>query len=176
MRNITFAAWLFVLAAAIPSQATPLTWHFIGATFADGTPITGSFQFDDDVASGTTLSWAISVQTSTTFPADFPAFTYNPTTSTVNPGTGDEIIQFTNNGATRQLLLSFVSPLTDAGGTVAINIFDSNALEQSLSHAPDTRLISAGAVTTTPEPGSMIIAGSALLAIGFAGVRRRRKG
>ncbi|MBI3678926.1 MAG: hypothetical protein HY235_00725 [Acidobacteria bacterium] len=102
------------------APAAPVNWTFVGAGFADGGTITGSFVWDAALSS--MISWDVSVAGGNT--GTFPGFTYSNATSTFflqNLGNPEDTFLFTQNASTRVLRVTPVSALTDLGGAVALH-------------------------------------------------------
>ena len=120
--NHTYKAFLlvsFVLILASSSFGADVTWYLNDVTFNDGASASGSFDWDADTQ--TLSNWNITATAGT-----LSAFTYTPADSSGGnyfqvSGYENEFL-FTVNGSTRQLRMTPVSALTDAGGTVAINL------------------------------------------------------
>jgi hypothetical protein len=106
--------------------AFPVTWTLSGATFADGGTATGSFVFDVDEPGGQILdTFSVSVSGGDT--VTFPPITYDPSNSSgfvAEGGSGNTGTVLSQNGnqPTRGIRMPAVSDLTDAGGTLALNI------------------------------------------------------
>lgn len=162
-----FGVWLpFVAAAA------PITWVLSGVTFSDGTSGTGSFVFDADSVSYS----SIFIQTENfgffagqTYTELIPAVTPTATNMLVTTGV------FGNYDGVPALNLIFGSPLTGAGGTIDL-VF---ALEADCGNptctSPGTtrRTLLFGSLTAVPEPASVIHLTSALGALALALMRKR---
>jgi hypothetical protein len=118
---------LLVLCVA-GAQAFPVTWTLSGVTFNDGGTASGSFVYDADTNTISTLSISVAGGDTQTF----PPLTYDNSTSTagyaLNAPTDAGAI-FDLNASIRQIRLPAVSQLTDAGGTLAVNITGSGAAE-----------------------------------------------
>lgn len=164
------------LAIAQTSFASTVTWNLNGVTFNDAATATGTFDWDVDTH--TLSNWNISVGAGT-----LSAFTYTPADSAAGSylqvsGYQEELL-FSVNGSTRQLRMTPVNALTNAGGIDPINLNTwgggSGAVE--CFNCGPYRPIVAGSFAAAPEPGSL-----GLLGFGFAGVslsvrklRSRRK-
>src|SRR5258707_1392997 len=110
------------------AHAFPVTWTLSGVTFSDGGTASGSFVYDAD--SNTLSTWSVSVAGGNT--DNFPPVTYDNTTSSASYATNaptDVGALFNLNASLRQLRLPAVSQLSDAGGTLAVNISGSGAAE-----------------------------------------------
>jgi hypothetical protein len=109
--------------AARTAVALPVTWTLSGAQFADGGTASGWFVYDADAQALTDFS--VSVTGGDT--ATFPPITYSPANSNgfvADGGTGDAgtILSLSGQGETRGIRMPAVTPLTDAGGTLALNL------------------------------------------------------
>ncbi len=162
---------LLVTAALIiahASTAGPVTWNLSGVTFSDGATASGSMTWDADAQ--VLSSWNISVTN-----GNLSAYTYTPSDST-----GGDYYQgvsgfqstfiISENGSTRELLMTPVAALSDAGGTVAINLNTWGGGSGSVEcfNCAPWRIIESGSFTTnttppTPEPTPI-----GLLGLGFA--------
>jgi hypothetical protein len=111
------------------ANAFPVTWTLSGVTFSDGGTATGSFVFDVDT--NTISTWSVSVAGGNT--VTFPPVTYDMATSSAsyayNAPTDVGALFNLNAPSIRALRLPAVSPLSDAGGTLAVNIAGSGAAE-----------------------------------------------
>lgn len=172
----TLPLLISALAIAQISFASTVTWNLNNVAFSDGATASGSFDFNADT--NTLSNWDISVTSGA-----LSAFTYIPADSTAGSyfqetGYQDELL-FMVNGSTRQLRLTPLTALTDAGGTVDINLntFGGGSGSVECFNCGPYRLVVSGSFDTetpgTPEPCSM-----GLLGIGFAGTvlsaRKRR--
>ncbi len=124
------AVFLIALALALVSNAfaIPVTWTLSGVTFSDGGTASGSFVFDADT--NTLSNWNVSVAGGNT--TTFPPATYSTASSSALYFSGAPTIvgaQFTLNGSSRQIRLPGVTALSNAGGTVALNIGSPAAAE-----------------------------------------------
>ena len=168
---------MFVLLSGMAS-AGPVTWSLINTTFDDGGTASGTFVFNADT--NTILNWNLS----TTSGSVFGPFQYLPIDSSA--GVFNGVFSFWSNQTfpdccgflqSRYLSLSFASPLTNSGGTVALTpghygVFGG---DECLNCNP-FRLITTGSVTAPglgiPEPGVLYL--SLLGGLALAGLRERR--
>ena len=162
------------LAAAPVSFASTVTWNLNNISFSDGATASGSFSFDADT--NTLSAWDISVTSGV-----LSAFTYSPDDSTAGSyfqvaGYQNELL-FMVNGSTRQLRLTPVDALTDAGGTDAINLNTfgngSGSVECNIC-APYREVVSGSLATATPEPGSFAFFGLGIAAVRLLGRKFQR--
>lgn len=165
---------LLILTLAPISFGSPVSWNLSDVTFSDGARATGSFQFDAD--SNTFGSWKINVTAGV-----LSAFIYTNANSSPFDGVQASGYQptffFSQNGSTRELRITPLTALTDAGGTVAINLNTWGGGSGSVECVDCTpyRNIVSGSLTTdslngVPEPGSMGLLGIGLVSFSiFAG-------
>lgn len=112
--------------------SSPITWTFQNATLSDGATVTGSFTYDADVTDYTkqVTNWdVIVVGGDRTL---FPSITYTPDTGGGGTlGQGDSTFLFWVSspppppeyiGDQRDIWIVPTTPLSDAGGTVSIDI------------------------------------------------------
>jgi hypothetical protein len=175
--RILRALLLLLLIAALPSaKAMPVQWYFNGVTFNDGGTASGSFLYDatfqryssvdivttaGTASAGQTYSWpALPQLGSPTLLLAFP-LPFSPNFLT---GTQEFIIQFS-------------SPLTDAGGTIPLNVGtqgptsgEAICLDATCNSASGIRLAAGGVVSSAPEPSTMVC----LISAGLMLVGRRR--
>jgi len=126
-----FVVLLFVSVSVGNVCAEPVTWTLSGVTFADGGTASGSFVYDaDNPVPYVVLNWSISVAGGDT--ATFPTLTYDQSNSSgyyANNNPTATGASFSLNGSTRQIRLPGTSALTDAGGTIPVNILGAGAAE-----------------------------------------------
>jgi hypothetical protein len=165
MKTLTFAALAIVVGClSMPAQA--MTWTLVDVTFAGGGAATGSFFYD---AGSNTYS---DIALSTTGGSGFSGTDY-----TAFQAGNESTLQVVNGLSVLQL--SFVSPLTDLGGTIALGTSREGrdpfegicSVSVPCRDYSEIRSIISGSVTTDAqqlaEPGSLL-----LFLIGLVGVAR----
>lgn len=163
-------AGLLLSGAATQAHAVPITWTLENVTFTDGASATGSFTIDAD-----DQVWS-AFNISTTAGPSLSAFTYDPTNSGLYfNGFGPNSFTIMPANGQRYLTFSFLTALTDAGGTVAIH---TPASWECYNCSPWRNM--SGSVTTVapaevPEPGTLALMLPAIGMLGWVS-RRRRKG
>jgi hypothetical protein len=168
---------LLLFIAALPNaQATPVLWYFNGVSFDDGGTASGSFLYDATLqryssvdivttagtaSAGETYGWpAVPQSGSPTLLIAFP-IPFSPSFLT---GTPEFIIQFS-------------APLTDAGGTIPLLVGtegpisgEAICLDAGCNSASGVRLATSGAVSSAPEPATVVY----LVSAGLVLADRRR--
>ena len=166
-------ALLLLTSALVMAQtgfSSTATWNLNDVTFSDAATASGSFDWNAD--SQTLSNWDISVTSGA-----LSAFTYTPADSTAGSyfqETGYENeLMFMADGSTRQLRLTPLTALTDAGGTVDINLntFGGGSGSVECFNCSPYRPVVSGSfsaqVANTPEPGSMGLLGFGLVGAGI---------
>lgn len=168
--RLTLALVLLSL-GPLPSAAMPLTWSLDNVTFTDGGVATGSFSYDADTSS--LVDWNISVSGGDE--TTFPAFSYTPATipdtGVFDTGPGLSFQFFVDTFAlggtpeSRVLALSTLAPLTDVGGTVALQIGNDPSWEsRECYNCNPYRLVATGSIrSAVPEPSSLVILATGLI-------------
>lgn len=151
------------------ANATPIEWTLNDVVFDDGTAVTGSFVYDADTNSW--LAWSISVLDGT-----LSAFTYENSSSQTNGANRSGMgFMFVETGYSRYINLNFDGLMTDAGGTLWLELRDVfnggfNRGSWECGNCQPVRWIAGGSVSSVPEPGTLLLLGAGLLGIG---ARRR---
>ncbi|MBV6624149.1 MAG: PEP-CTERM sorting domain-containing protein [Rivularia sp. (in: Bacteria)] len=172
------ATAIAILTVSSPAKAAVVTWNLNDVIFDDGGTASGSFQYDADnqqignfniaVGSGSQLfggTWVV------------PGF------SGPSDGTG---FALSNPAFNRFFQLSFVSPLTNTGGTIDLETdigngqfasFDANCGNTNCTLPSTTgRVVTAGSVTTEEVPEPLTIMGTVLAGgMGIAIKKKRAK-
>jgi hypothetical protein len=163
-------AGIVLLSGALPALATPIKWTLSDVKFTDGATASGSFFYDGDTKKGSLFNVSTSA-------GILSAFHYEPATSGLFTGGGagpNNFILMTNDGR-RYLNFSFLDPLSNAGGTLNINL---SSGYECLNCNPSRHMVS-GSVTTlsanVPEPGTLAIVMPALGMLGWMARRRNKK-
>jgi hypothetical protein len=161
-------AGLLFMGAVTPAQAIPLSYTLQDVRFSDGATAAGSFIYDADTRIGTSFSVS-------TTAGVLSAFTFDGATSGFYSGGGagpNNFILFTNPGD-RYFNFSFLTPLTNAGGTYALN----TASSYECNNCGTFRMVVAGAVSSlapvsVPEPATAALL---LPSLGIMGLFARRR-
>jgi hypothetical protein len=183
MRFIKFWMLSTVLAAST-AFATPVNWTVTGATFNDGTSLTGSFTYDADT--NTYSNWNLVSSTGTV-----AEHTYTPVNSNLSYfsfiSSASKLYNFDKVSIYPYVLLNFASPLTNGGVTTGI-LTGSSSYEIGTGGRP-SRLITAGTVVLSAPAVNQVpatvptLSEYAMLALvslmamgGIWTMRKRRKG
>jgi len=185
-------AVVFGLASPL-AQAVPVTWFLKDVVFADGGTASGSFVFDADL--GSTITFNVGGVPVTAPGGNFLALNITTTTGTslsgntyfdpnpASPGNfafmntvpDDSLLDFLG---TPKMVAELLAPMTNAGGTVAINITGFSGEGTCNSTTCGSTLLArrfvSGQFTTTsvPEPTTTALLTLGLLGAGFAKKRR----
>lgn len=166
----TFIIVLGLLCAGL-ANATPLTWYLQGVRFTDGGTAGGSFVYDATA----NLYSSINIVTTTGSVRTGATYLY------VNPhafiSTASVLAAVTANSGdltgTPWYASVFVSPLTNAGGTISIDTLhgggEATCVTNCLGTTEPNRFFTAGSVTTAPEPSTI---GLLFLGVMLIGPRR----
>lgn len=167
--------------AAGAAWAVPVTYTVTGTTFVGGGSLSGSFTYDADINAYSAINLT------TTAGGVYPGQTYigingaGPFSTTTNLN----VVTASGNGPGQPVLnLVWSAPLTNAGGTIAIQNFSAegvcNATCTTFGAAPVQRALAApGSITSTaPVPTlsewAMILMAMALAGMAVVFVRRRQ--
>lgn len=179
-------AGLVLLAAALPAQATPVTWTLNNVKFDDGGTATGWITYDAADLHASLFNVTLTAGTSQ------PAFSFHKDNIAVPvlgdnsfldyPGYGDNSFFLWEIGSSdpRWFNFSFASALTDAGGTH--DLLTATSFDCTLNHCDigQARMVTGGSLTTLPIVGAPVpepaTLGLMLPALGMLGwMARRRK-
>ena len=172
--RVVLAASTLLFAAA--AHANPVTWNLQNWTFNDGGTASGSFVFDASTghySNISVLSTDGTVRTGASYGLPDPASAGNASFAAWVTGL------FADFTGTPVIAVNWDSALTDAGGTVGVDLAGFHA-ESGCANAScggpggPFRFLTSGAVTTSevPLPGTLPLFGLALAMLGA--VRRRR--
>jgi len=115
---------LFMLAGFFSIQATPVVWYLNGVTFNDGGSATGSFIYDSDTNTYSSIKVFTTPGTAVTSATSLGAGgNYTEQSPGVNTPTADILVSdpLMTTGVTRGLRLVFAAPLTNGGGSIPLN-------------------------------------------------------
>src|ERR1700676_4034094 len=161
-------------------RASPITWSF-NATYDDGGTASGYFIWDADTSTpigwdivstaGTHVSSSYNPSLTGNLAVPVPAYTFTaPGDSGFYPNLSGpcstELFSITSDNPriADGICIDTVSPLTDAGGTVALASEDVVYHEYSSATYSQASIIS-GTLTSTPEPSTLPVLAMALVAI-----------
>ena len=173
LRNIR-TSLLFVAGfcfATTCASATNITWYLqnVGFNFNGiGSGVTGSFVYNFDTNTYSSVNLVSTAAGPLTNP--MVIFSGGNQLQAVS-GTGD----LTND---LEIFMVFKSFLTNAGGTIPITLDGVGICQTSNCNSTNNSISfgnggSLGAVTTTPEPASLLLSATALLAFCAVALRRR---
>lgn len=173
LKTFAFAACFALAASAGTASATPITWTLHDVTFDDGGTATGTFDYDADTNTVSAVDITTSAGTS------FPGADYTLVDPGYGPFAGAMVFvtgTFADYTGTPALSFVFASDLTDAGGTVAAEVFggEFTCIDSGCTNGDEVRaMLDGGSVTAAgmvPEPATL----SLLAAGGLLGFRLRR--
>lgn len=171
IRSIARLAGTFLMLMEGTVHAAPILWTLQNVTFDDGGTATGSFVYDADL--GNAPAALSSINITTTSGSAYGGTSYSTAFFTSLPNW--LAVANAPVNATHGLQLEFVSPLTNAGGTIAIAaVYAGNQNQEfTLPGGVNIRAITSGSViSAVPVPGAVWMLGGALGVLGF--VRRRQ--
>jgi len=152
---------------ALPAAADEVTWDLSGITLNNGVAVTGSFVYDADTNTYSSINLAT---------ADGYTYTvdYTSNASALFADTG--AANLTN---TPLLAMIFDDPLTDAGGTIDIDIAEEEKCDNAdCSTATSGPYTYSGEIvaqaSSVPEPATIPLVLTGLLVSGVAIARKRR--
>jgi hypothetical protein len=135
----------------------------------DAGMLTGTFTTDDAIT--TLIDYNITAPATSGLSNDFPGYVYTPATTSLVIPFLPYFFQVVSTNADAELLLTFESPLTAGGASLATDA----SLEHELGAG--LRFFTGGSVTVSPavpEPSSVVMLGTAGV-FGLGALARRRR-
>ena len=162
-----------LLLFTVSANASVVSWTLSNVILSDGQTVTGGFDYDADTDAFSNIS--ITNSGNDSYPSTDYAYYHNggiyniSVSSTLSPTTGDTLLS-----------LGWLSagPLTNAGGTLALNPglpfgectnSDCSGVALNLNGAR----VASGSISSVPIPAAVWLFGSGLL--GLVGIARRKK-
>jgi hypothetical protein len=169
VRNrITLVAIIALLFFSTSAHAVGIIWSLNGVTLDDGGTATGTFVFNADTS--TVSNWNVSVSGGDT--GTFSPFTYSTGSSsfffTIATWSPLDTFNFEENSSNRELRLTPIASLTNAGGTVPIDLATSSGGSGAVEcfNCSPFRVIDAGSlVSVCIDPDEDGICGSIQTAV-----------
>jgi hypothetical protein len=164
-------AFCGVIFSAPNASAGMILWHLAGVTFADGGTASGSFDYnaDTNTYSFVNITTTGGSLAGSTYLALDPGFSSSNSILAVVPNAG-----LGNFTGTPLLAFQFASPLTDSGGTIStISPSAEGTCGNAACSSPSgggLRFVSAGSVSTVPEPSTL-----SLILLGALGLVLRKR-
>jgi hypothetical protein len=170
LRSTIIALILVALGAMVPAaSADQVTWNLIGVIFGDGGSASGSFVYDANTntvssvnittTAGTLSGGAVYLGVNTGFGPSATEIALLP-----NPSLSD----LTTSPV---LDLVFLSALTNLGGTIGLTAFEATCGDSGCTLANLVRGTT-GEVSSTPEPSSLLLLATGILGLAIGAKRK----
>lgn len=157
-----------LLLGTTTAQAAPILWTLSNVNFDDGGMAFGSFTYDAD------LNLFSDIAVTTTDGTTRSGASYGIATGVGNASLFDTVDSLpVIVGVTPRLIFNLTNPMTNLGGTIAIGgqfAVEVTCASPDCGTPSNERFIVSGAITSVPEPTSML-----LLGIGAASIVVRRR-
>lgn len=161
-----YSMGLFFLFAASVINAAPLVWTLNDVTFEDGGLATGSFTYDADTGSYSSIS--IQTTACTGAMCNFPGKSYG--IFNANTQAGEDLIVYESNPADvifflHGLNLDWQGELSNSGGNIAL--LTAGTSHEIWVQALELREVTGGTLSAVPVPAALWLFGSALAGLGW---------